>query len=168
MITHDEATIREALSRLIAAAWHQNDGTRTAACFSIPADPQRDADLILGAAIDELLSTRAQLDEALAKLAAAPWQPARHETERERYLAEKLDEARARLAMATNYETRDAITINRTAGGFSVSRWNPYTRDSEYLSSDGARWVVLDEDDELPPFPTADAAFAALAAARKE
>jgi len=53
----DEATLRDALQRLIDAVWQRPNR----AAFTIPADMQRDADLILSDAIDELVRLRAAL-----------------------------------------------------------------------------------------------------------
>lgn len=50
-----ESEIREALQRLIDAAWHK---PKTVACFTIPVDTKRDADIILADAIDELMKLR--------------------------------------------------------------------------------------------------------------
>lgn len=54
---HDEATLRDALQRLIDAVWQRPNR----AAFTIPADVKRDADLILSDAIDELVRLRAAL-----------------------------------------------------------------------------------------------------------
>ncbi len=85
-----------------------------------------------------------------------------------------------RLEMATAFRVNNgAFTIVAAAGGFEVSRWNPRTRDSEYLSDSG-RWRERPDSgdgesehtafEEECIFQTADAAFAALldAARRKQ
>lgn len=46
---------REALQRLINAAWHRSAAP---SAFTIPADPERDADLILGDVIEEWVRLR--------------------------------------------------------------------------------------------------------------
>ncbi len=50
----DEQTLRKALQRIHHVAIGQSDS----AYMSIPADPKRDADLLLSAAIDELIDLR--------------------------------------------------------------------------------------------------------------
>lgn len=62
---HDIETIREALQRI-----HRAASGRGGAYMSIPADPRRDADLILAAAIDELEDRRELAAEAGRALAA--------------------------------------------------------------------------------------------------
>ena len=54
-----EAELNDALSRLTSARWWPDSPVRQRAAFSIPADPEKDADLILSAAIDELIELRA-------------------------------------------------------------------------------------------------------------
>lgn len=51
---HDEETLRKALQLIHRVAIGQSDR----AYMSIPADPKRDADLLLSAAIDELVELR--------------------------------------------------------------------------------------------------------------
>lgn len=58
---HDEAKIREALSTLIKAAF----GDAKAFTARIPADPDHDADLIVGAAVNELMALRDYLNRQL-------------------------------------------------------------------------------------------------------
>jgi hypothetical protein len=65
---HDIETIREAMFRMHRTAIGDPRG---GGYMSIPADPRRDADLILGAAIDELAALRAQLDAAVGALVEA-------------------------------------------------------------------------------------------------
>lgn len=55
----DEATLRKALQRIHHVATGQSDR----AYMSIPADPKRDADLLLSAAIDELVELRRRASE---------------------------------------------------------------------------------------------------------
>jgi hypothetical protein len=52
----DETTLRDALDRLVQAAWRRKNAPVP---FSIPADEKRDADIILERAITELLALRA-------------------------------------------------------------------------------------------------------------
>jgi hypothetical protein len=54
----DESTLRDALDRLIKAAWRK-PGELVRSCFTIPPDEKRDADVILERAITELLALRA-------------------------------------------------------------------------------------------------------------
>lgn len=66
MSAHTEEQIREAFFRL-----HDNASGRTARSYmSIPPDPKRDADLILVAAIDELVELRAKMTTAVDALEA--------------------------------------------------------------------------------------------------
>ena len=62
-LTHDEATLRDAVKRLVDNAFN-NPGARSFA--SIPADPHRDADLIVADAIEELIALRAAHARLLA------------------------------------------------------------------------------------------------------
>ena len=55
----DEKTLREALERIHRVA----SGVSDEAYMSIPADPKRDADLLLAAAIDELVALRARVKD---------------------------------------------------------------------------------------------------------
>ncbi len=59
-----EAELRAALRKMHARAC----GNEGAVYMSIPADPRRDADLLLDAAIDELVALRGLRDELLAAL----------------------------------------------------------------------------------------------------
>lgn len=77
----------------------------------------------------------------------------------------EVERLRERLGMAKNYETRDGVTIDRHGRGFVVGRWNPRTRDGEYLHADG-QWRPDECEDDPAVFPDVDAAFAALARAR--
>jgi hypothetical protein len=54
----DESTLRDALDRLVKAAWRK-PGELVRSCFTIPPDEKRDADVILERAITELLALRA-------------------------------------------------------------------------------------------------------------
>lgn len=59
--------IRAAFQKIHKVASNQSD----AAYMSIPADPERDADLIVAAAIDELEKLRAEAKEILSTLRSA-------------------------------------------------------------------------------------------------
>jgi len=59
----DEKTLREALERIHRVA----SGVSDEAYMSIPADPKRDADLLLSAAIDELVALRERVKELEAE-----------------------------------------------------------------------------------------------------
>lgn len=66
---HSEDKIRDALRRLVDGVWRGGDrSTRSAVhesvapCFSIPADYDRDADLIVAVAIDELMRLRSMAE----------------------------------------------------------------------------------------------------------
>lgn len=65
--------IRKALQRIHHVAIGQTDR----AYMSIPADPKRDADLILGAAIDELETLRSEFSKALGWLDRLTWPDAK-------------------------------------------------------------------------------------------
>jgi hypothetical protein len=58
VLIHDEDKLRDALSRLVNGAWRGGQKERAEPCFSIPASYERDADLILAVAIDELIRLR--------------------------------------------------------------------------------------------------------------
>ncbi len=62
-----EQELRDALRRLTTAAWGPHDWPAPHV-FTIPPDEKRDADVILGDAITELIETRQQLAQARALL----------------------------------------------------------------------------------------------------
>ena len=66
-MSHDEDKLRDAIQRLTNGTWRAGRKDRGEPSFSIPANWDRDADLILGAAITELLKLRA-LRKAVRRL----------------------------------------------------------------------------------------------------
>ena len=98
----DIKTLRNALSAMHAVAC----GDSTRAYMSIPADPKRDADLLLSGALDELERLRAERDDLLAALKwALPFAEKYENTvfpggPRQKLMEAKLAEVRAAIARA--------------------------------------------------------------------
>ena len=140
-MTHDIETIRDAMQRMHRRACDNSERNY----MSIPADPKRDADLILSAAIDELEQLRAWAADADANSVANTM--ARDATER--LLMASRDERKAevsrltaerdssREALASVGKDRDRFKAERDAFHAEVERLKAElaARDRDYSGS---------------------------------